>query len=493
MILSEQMTTRTSWVVLKFGGTSVSSAECWETIAKILRERISDGLRPLVVCSALSQVSNQLEAALARALDGGDPSRFVSELAERHRSFAAQLGVELGKDAEAEIARLADQLTGISIIREASPRLQAEVLAVGEMLSTRIGARWLDAQGLSTRWLDARTLLNAEARPDDAHRQYLSATCAEGGDPELADRLADHPEAVLLTQGFLVAGPDGETALLGRGGSDTSATYLGERLAARHVEIWTDVPGLFTADPRVVPNAQRLAWIGFEEVMELTTRGAKVLHPRSVAPARRAGLPIHIRCTRDPSSEGTIIADGLGSDQPSALAIASRHGMAVIAMDVETSWQEVGVIAQLAACFAQHGLSIDSITSSQARVTVSLDPSANALDDEKLSALMADLEQYSRPQIISPVASVSIVGTHLRRVLHDLPSLFQKLADHDVYLLAHAANDHSLTFVVDQGRVDAIIRELHGDLERGPTPEQVAQESGAVPASRTADSSDSRI
>lgn len=476
------MIERTPWVILKFGGTSVSSLDCWETIAKILRERISDGFRPVVVCSALSQVSNQLEKALACALEGGDPSPAVRDLSRRHQEFAGEMGVPLDDEARSAIATLADQLSGISVIREASPRVRAEIMSVGEMLSTRIGAAWLARQGLPTGWLDARELLQAEPLPDDPHRQYLSATCAEGADPELAERLASRSEAVLLTQGFVVSAPDGETAVLGRGGSDTSATYLGERLGAKRVEIWTDVAGLFSADPRVVPEAKRLAAVGFDEAMELTTRGAKVLHPRSLTPARRAGIPIHVRCTREPGSEGTIIDDRPVDDLPSALAISSRHGMTVVAMDVEISWQQVGIIADLAACFARHGLSIDSITSSQARVTVSLDPSANPLDEAKLDALMADLRQHSTPQLIAPVASVSIVGTHLRRVLHDMPSLFEKLAEQEVYLLAHAANDHSLTFVVDEERVDAIVRALHGELERAVAADARAQEPDAAPA-----------
>jgi diaminopimelate decarboxylase/aspartate kinase len=456
------------WVVLKFGGTSVSSAECWETIAKILRERISGGLRPLVVCSALSQVSNRLEAALADALLGGEPSAFVASLRERHERLAAELGLSLDDDPEfgAELDRLGERLTGVSMLREASPRVQAEILSAGEMLSTRIGATWLGQQGLATRWLDARTLLAAEDHGDDVNRQYLSADCAPGADPSLAGRLSDHEEAVLLTQGFVVAGPGDDAALLGRGGSDTSATLLAERLGARHVEIWTDVAGLFSADPRIVPEAQRVARIGFDEAMELTTRGAKVLHPRSLAPARRAGVPIEVCCTREPASHGTVIDEEHGLEHPSAVAISSRHGMAVVVMDVERTWQQVGVIAEIAECFARHGLSIDSISSSQTRVTVSLDPSANSLDEATLARLVADLEHCSEPQVVSGVASVSIVGAHLQRALPGLPALMEALEDRRVYLLAHAANDHSLTFVIDEEEADDVVRRLHRDLLR---------------------------
>jgi diaminopimelate decarboxylase/aspartate kinase len=458
------MSDPTRFVILKFGGTSVSSPSCWETIAKTLRDRLSEGLRPVVVCSALSQVSNELERALERALQGEDPADAIARLRGRHVQLAADLGVDVDAEIEAEIERLAERLTGASLLREASPRVQAEVLAAGEMLATRIGAAWLDAQGLATHWLDARGMLGADEQHGDPHRQFLSAACREGADDALAARLAALPEAVLLTQGFVVGAPDGGTALLGRGGSDTSATSLGERLRAQRVEIWTDVPGLFSADPRVVPDARRLSRVAFDEVMELTTRGAKVLHPRSLAPAQRAGIPIHIRCTREPADEGTVIGEPDAGEQPAAVAISSRLGMAVVAMNVESSWQEVGVISELAGHFARHGLSIDAISSSQTRVTVSLDASANSLDEARLRDLLADLEQCSEPQLIAPVASVSIVGRRLRYALPRLPSMLGALDDHPVHLLAHAANDRSLTFVIDEDGADDIVRRLHRDL-----------------------------
>ncbi len=450
-------------VVLKFGGTSVSSADRWEAIAKVLRQRISEGLRPLVVCSAVSQVSNRLEELLDRSLAGKDPSAGVAALEERHLALCRELGIELPEAVRREFELLREKLVGISLVREASPRLQAQVLAVGELLSTRIGAAWVSGQGLPTRWLDVLDLLEAVPVHDSDHHQYLSASCDHTPDPELSDRLQAFPEAVLLTQGFVARAPDGETALLGRGGSDTSATSLGAKIGAKHVEIWTDVPGLFSADPRRVEDAVKLERVGYEEASELTTRGAKVLHPRSLAPAREARIPIHVRNTADPTDAGTVI-DAAGGGVPSVLAISSRTGMTVISMDVEGTWQQVGVIAELTACFARHRLSIDSIASSQTRVTVSLDPAAHPLNDDILLALLADLREFCRPSLISPAASISVVGTHLRCVLHDMPSLFRALENEEVHLISHAAHDHSLTFVVNDDRAHQVVQTLHDDL-----------------------------
>lgn len=368
------------WVVLKFGGTSVSTLASWERIAKVLRTRVTEGDRPLVVCSALSQVSNQLETAIATALSGQEPTDTIDALRGRHDELALQLGCEPPKEVEQIFLQLTEQLSTVAATREASPSLQAGILASGEMLCTKLAAAWLPQQGLTTRWLDARQLLIADPiEGDDPHRQFLSATCKMSPEQNLRDRLSRFPEAVLITQGFVVGTCDGGTAVLGRGGSDTSATYLGERLVAERVEIWTDVPGLFSADPRIVPDATRLRRVGYDEAIELATRGAKVLHPQSLVAARASSIPVEIRSTRDPASAGTVIHDEFRVEEPAGLAIASRHGMFVVTMDVELSWQQVGLIAELTACFARHDLSIDSLASSQTRVTASLDPIANRL------------------------------------------------------------------------------------------------------------------
>jgi diaminopimelate decarboxylase/aspartate kinase len=483
------------WVVLKFGGTSVSTLDCWETIAKVLRERVSEGIRPLVVCSALSQVSNRLEEAIELAVSGTDPRDLVTAIERQHLELAARLGCDVAHDIRTTMEQLANQLTAIAETREASPRLQAEILGVGELLSTRLGAVWLASQGLPTRWLDARELLKADSVDShDPRRQYLSATCTFRADEGLREKLERYSEPVLITQGFLVGAPNGGTALLGRGGSDTSATYFGQRLDAAHVEIWTDVPGLYSADPRLVPDAQRLRRVGYDEVIELATRGAKVLHPRSLVPARAAGIPIEIRSTRDPSIPGTVIGNDFRVEEPAGLAISSRRGMVVVTMDVELSWQRVGIIAELTSCFAQLGLSIDSIASSQTRVTVSLDPAANPMNETSLSELMVALAEFSEPRLISPVASVSVVGTHLQRVLHAMPSLLHELACRKVYLLTHAANDHSLTFVVNESESDDLVRALHADLLRSElgVPEEVSsrQPGGASSESSSSDSAE---
>lgn len=230
------------WVVMKFGGTSVSTAAHWSTIADQVRERLAEGLRPMVVCSALSGISDRLESLGEAALKGRH-AEGLAEIRARHLALARDLEVDGESLLSEEFHTLERLTTGLSLTGETTPRLKARMMATGEIMSTRLGAAYLQRLKLPARWWDARELLRAEEVPSDTpQRRYLSATCTAAPDPALQERMTV-AEAVHLTQGFIASNSQGETVLLGRGGSDTSAAYFGARLQAQKVEIWTDVPG----------------------------------------------------------------------------------------------------------------------------------------------------------------------------------------------------------------------------------------------------------
>ncbi|HEM45855.1 MAG TPA: aspartate kinase [Alphaproteobacteria bacterium] len=483
------------WVVLKFGGTSVSSVERWRTIADQIRRRRREGLRPLVVCSALSQVSNQLEGLLSQAAAGEDVGSRVERLRETHRGLAAALGVDVEEAFEELLPELERVLLGITLTHEVTPRLRARVLSTGELLSTRIGVAWLQSQGVRAVWQDARELLEAEPEPQTAvseERQFLSATCSDDLDPALEARLRALDADVIVTQGFLARGPDGETVLLGRGGSDTSAAYLAARLGARRLEIWTDVPGLFSANPGRVPEARLLRRLGYAEASEFAGRGAKILHPRCLGPVRRHGIPLHVRCTRWPEVEGTVIEDRRAHGHPGILGIASRTDLELVSMDVEASWQQVGVIADVTGCFKRLGLSVDLLASSQSNVTLTLDPSANELSEPVIDALRQELSEIGTPHFEGAAASVSLVGTSIADVLHELGPLLENFEHENVHLVSHASNDLSFTVVVDQKAADQLVPALHGKLfasrqadgDLGPTWQELEAQAGRAEPAR---------
>jgi diaminopimelate decarboxylase/aspartate kinase len=455
---------KASWVVLKFGGTSVSTVERWATIAAQVAARIAAGRRPLVVCSALAGVSNQLEEMLGLAVAGRhEPA--LAAIHERHLALAAAMGLDGAGILRAELEELSRLALGAALLGEAGAPLKARVMACGELLSTRLGAAWLDARGIPTGWLDARTaLLARDEQPAHAPRAYLAASCHAERDEELRARLAAEPAAALVTQGFIARNRSGETVLLGRGGSDISAAYFAAKLGAERCEIWTDVPGMFTANPALIPSARQLRWLDYEEAQELATTGAKVLHPRSIPPLRRHAIPLQVLCTDRPEAPGTIVWQSGAPGGPQVKAVSSRRGITLVSMETVSMWQEVGFLAEVFACFARHGLSIDSVSTSETNVTVSLDPGANALEAAVLQELLRDLARHCEPRLIGPAASLSLVGRGIRTILHQLGPLLEAFEELKIHMVTQSASDLNLTFYVDEEPSERLVRQLHGLL-----------------------------
>lgn len=453
------------WVVLKFGGTSVSSLDRWRTIADQAAARVAHGLRPVLVCSAVSGVSDQLSALPERAL-AGTHAPVVAALRARHEALVAELGVDMPAEAAGILDQLGRIAEGIALVEEVGPRVRARILSAGELLSTRIGAAFLAKQGVDVRWADARTLLTAtgdEQRPID--RRFLDATVRSGRDPALEARLAEAGGSAVLTQGFIARRPeDGATCVLGRGGSDTSAALFAAALGARRCEIWTDVPGLFTANPRQVPSARLLRALDFAEAQEIASTGAKVLHPRCVPPVREAGIPLEVRCTPDPSLPSTVIGPAPADEGPAVKAVSSRQGVTLVTMETVGMWQQVGFLADAFACFKEEGLSIDLVATSETSVTVSLDPAAAPLDEAMGERLLARLRPLCEPRLVRGCAAVSLVGRRIRSMLHRLSGVFELFEEQRVHLLSQASSDLNLTVVVDASQADRLVEKLHARL-----------------------------
>ncbi|WNH51216.1 bifunctional aspartate kinase/diaminopimelate decarboxylase [Stenotrophomonas oahuensis] len=449
------------WIVLKFGGTSVSRRHRWDTIGKLAKKRAEEtGARVLVVVSALSGVTNELTAIA----DGAADSRArVDALVARHREFL----VELSLDASALDERL-NALQGLLDDPRAAARpldWQAEVLGQGELLSSTLGAAYLRASGLDFGWMDARQWLQAlPPQPNQSEwSQRLSVNCQWRSDADWAARFHAQPTRMLITQGFISQHADGGTAILGRGGSDTSAAYFGALLGASRVEIWTDVPGMFSANPKDVPDARLLTRLDYYEAQEIATTGAKVLHPRSIKPCRDAGVPMAILDTERPELPGTSI-DGNAAPVPGVKAISRRNGIVLVSMEGIGMWQQVGFLADVFGLFKKHGLSVDLIGSAETNVTVSLDPSENLVSTDVLAALSADLSQICKVKIIVPCAAITLVGRGMRSLLHKLSDVWATFGRERVHMISQSSNDLNLTFVIDEADADGLLPILHAEL-----------------------------
>ncbi len=478
-----------AWVVLKFGGTSVASAANWATIHALVRDRLDAGMRPLVVHSAIAGTSDQLEELLRHATAGGDDA-LLTEFFERYLTLAADLGVDGTTLLQSYLAQLEQLIAGIKQLRLVSPPVHATVLALGELMATTLGAAYLQGEGLEVHWLDARELLRSIELVNGSERaNYLGARCDYDPDPELQKRLAKF-DGVVLTQGFIARNARGEGVLLGRGGSDVSAAYLAAKLQAQRLEVWTDVPGLFSANPHEVPGARLLRALRYEEAQELAATGATVLHPRSVSPVRRFNIPMWVKCTLRPDSPGTRIGRDAGDDAPRLKAISRRSGVTLVSMETQSMWQEAGFLSDSFLCFSELGLSIDLISTSESNVTVTLDPSANSLDDAILQRLEQRLERLCRVRIIRDVAVVSLVGQKIRAMLHEIGPALEAFEEHRIHLVSQAASDLNLSFVVEEEQAQRLVQRLHATLVQparddavfGETWQELQQAGAALPA-----------
>jgi bifunctional diaminopimelate decarboxylase / aspartate kinase len=453
-----------------------------------VRARLDEGLRPVVVHSALSGITDRLEQLLTKALTG-DWEPVMEQIERRHVDLSRDLGIALSPDLEHHFADLRKMASGVNLIGEVSDRLRARVMATGELMATRIGAAYLAAEGLDVQWLDARTVLHAEERPGaTARASYLSATCNFEPDAALQRRLSTGG-SVLLTQGFIASDGKGETVLLGRGGSDTSSSYFAAKLHARRLEIWTDVPGMFTANPRAVPNARLLKSLDYDEAQEIASSGAKVLHPRCILPAKQYSIPLSVHATQQPDLEGTVITATGGDGGARVKAVCSKKGITLISMETLGMWHQVGFLGDAFAVFREHGLSVDLVSTSETSVTVSLDPAANALDSRALEALVTSLSKLCRVEVIGPCAAVSLVGRSIRATLHRLGDALELFEEQRIYLVTQAANDLNITFVVDEEQGDRLVSRLHDVIVRnapsdhvlGPTWEQIHGVGSPIP------------
>ena len=444
---------------MKFGGTSVATLPRWQNIRELVASRRAEGARVLVVVSALSGVTDALKQ-LCRQSDRGERNDAAKAIVQRHYELLEHMQLALPDTLNARLGDLTSLAEGGAGARGELP-WKAAVQAHGELLSSALGAAFLSHSGLPTQWLDARECLDAVALPNQNERTRLLSSMVEARpDPALNARLATLGE-VFITQGFIARDSEGRTVLLGRGGSDTSAAYFGALLKAQRVEIWTDVAGMFTANPRQVPGARLLQRLDYEEAQEIASTGAKVLHPRCLSPLREPRVPLLIKDTNRPELEGTVIGPEVRAHAPSVKAISARKGITLVSMESVGMWQQVGFLADVFAHFKTHGLSVDLIGSAETNVTVSLDPTENLLDSDAIAALASDLAKVCRVKVIAPCAAITLVGRGMRSLLHTLSGVLAEFGQLRVHMISQSSNNLNLTFVVDEEVVDALLPHLH--------------------------------
>ncbi len=451
-------------LVLKFGGTSVSDADSWQRIHAIVQRSCAAAERVVLVVSALSQASNMIEQLLREARQEF-PQEGFAQLQAKHRSLAAALGVTQLADIEAELQHLQELLSSLRGKRERiPPPLWAQAMSCGEVIASRLGCCFLQLQGLEVAWLYAPDLLLAS---DDS---YLDSDCRFSPRPEAQAPLAG--ASLCITQGFIARNHAGETVLLGRGGSDTSATLLAGGLGAQRCEIWSDVPGFYSTDPRRIPQAKLIKMLSCAEAQEIALMGAKVLHPRAIAPLVAAGVELQLCSLKNPEVQGTRVSSRPATDTCMMKAVTVKSNVLFLHMESLKMWRRAGFLADIFNCFKQHSFSVDLISTSEASVSVSLDKITPEREPE-LDALLATLQKFCTITKIPHCATLSVIGRNIRSILPELSPLFALFERQTVHLVAQSANDLNLTFVVAQEQSERLLHKMHQLLFGGATAGEV--------------------
>ena len=443
-------------IVMKFGGTSVADAAALENVAGIVAAQRETA--PVVVVSAMSGVTDALLAStrLASEQNAAAAIESLNETFERHRSAAERLLSRELADSFLDYltnarAQISQSLHQAAADPDNAKATQDAIVSCGELLSSRLLADVLQQRGVSARQVDPRHCIVT----DD---EYTSAA------PLMTETFAKTRESLLplLTQqvipvvgGFVGATKDGTTTTLGRGGSDYTAAILGAALGSEEIQIWTDVTGVLTADPRVVPNAQTVERLSYGEAAELAYFGAKVLHPKTIQPAIEDRIPVRICNSRRPDERGTLVGPQTETAPRTIKAIAHKTGVTTVQITSARMLGAYGFLRALFEVFERHRTVVDVVTTSEVSVSLSLD------DDSSLPAVVAELEQLGTVRVEKGRAIICVVGEGLRGTPGVAAHVFSTISDINVTLISQGASSINFTFAIEETRVAEAVTRLH--------------------------------
>lgn len=442
-------------IVCKFGGTSVADAAAISRVVDVIISKIDS--RPVVVVSALGGATNVLLDLAHKAASGEllAALQMVEQLRDRHLREVHTLldgsveAGELGLDISASFDELAHLAEAFRTLGYLTPRSLDTVAALGELLSSQIVAAAFRHRGFPAVWIDARDVMKTNdfftrAEPDVeaialAAQEFLLPLLQQGKIPVMG--------------GFVGSAPGRVTTTLGRGGSDYTASLIGAAIEATAIEIWTDVDGMLTADPRVIPGAQLIERISFDEAAELAAFGAKVLHPATIAPAVQRGIPVFVLNSRKPDGKGTMIA--FDAPRLAVRAIAGKRGTTLVKLRSSRMLLAPGFLRRVFEVFETHRTSVDVVTTSEVSVSVTLDDATN------LGAILQDLAAFGDVAVERRSGIVAIVGAGIADGSRAIADALIALGPIPVYMASLSATGINFTLVIDDEQVVPAMQRLH--------------------------------
>ncbi|MCD1127013.1 lysine-sensitive aspartokinase 3 [Jinshanibacter sp. LJY008] len=443
-------------VVAKFGGTSVADSVAMNNSANVV---LSNPDVKVVVLSASAGVTNLL-VALA---EGCNPDLRTEKIEQiRHIQYQILNTLPDTEVVREEIDRMLDNITTLSEAASlaTSAALTDELVSHGELMSTLLFVELLRSRNVNAEWFDVRNVMKTNDRFGKAEPD-VQALCALS-EQHLQPRLAN---ALVITQGFIGSESRGRTTTLGRGGSDYTAALLGEALNAKRVDIWTDVPGIYTTDPRVVPNAKRIDEIGFEEAAEMATFGAKILHPATLIPAVRRDIPVFVGSSKDVGAGGTLVCNKT-NQPPLFRALALRRNQTLLTLHSLNMLHARGFLAEIFNILASHNISVDLITTSEVSIALTLDTAGSSTCGTSLltSALLTELSALCRVEVEENLALVALIGNELAKARGVGKEVFGVLEPFNIRMISYGASSHNLCLLVPGDDAEHVVKTLHHNL-----------------------------
>ena len=446
----------TSFVVAKFGGTSVADYAAMNRSADVV---LADPNTRLVVLSASAGVTNLL-VSLSEGLEATE--RFVKLDALRKIQFNILERLQNPNVIREEVERLLENITTLAEAASlaTSTALTDELVSHGELMSTLLFVEILRERNVHAQWFDVRKVMRTSDRFGRAEPDV--EMLAELTQQQLAPRLA---EGMVITQGFIGSEAKGRTTTLGRGGSDYTAALLGEALHATRVDIWTDVPGIYTTDPRVVSAAKRIDVIAFEEAAEMATFGAKVLHPATLLPAVRSDIPVFVGSSKDPKAGGTLVCKKT-ENPPLFRALALRRRQTLVTLHSHNMLHSRGFLAEVFGILARHNISVDLITTSEVSIALTLDTTGSTSTGDTLltQSLLIELSELCRVEVEEDLALVAIIGNKLSRACGVGKEVFGVLDPFSIRMICYGASSYNLCFLVPADQAEQVVQKLHQNL-----------------------------
>jgi len=445
-------------IVMKFGGTSVESAEAIERVAGIVRERLAR--HPVVVVSAMGKTTNKLLAmAVAAAKKQSDEAfALLHNLREFHRSESAGLGVEC--EIEAHFQELAELVKGIAILGELTPRATDAVGAFGERLSSLIVTARFRQCGIGAAHVDARTAIVTDRRHTQAAPVFAETYARlAAAIPPLAAK------QVVVMGGFIASTEDGVTTTLGRGGSNYTAAIVGAGIGAEEIQIWTDVDGMLTADPTILPGGYRVKQCSFAEAAELAYFGAKVLHPATVLPAIEKNIPVRILNSRRPHVEGTLITAEAPRSASPIRSIACKRNITLVNIVSTRMLMAHGFLRRIFEIFDRFETPVDMLATSEVSVSLTID------NTSALAEIRNKIEHFAEVSVEQDQAIVCMVGDNIRHTPGIAARAFGALGGINIRMISQGASLLNISVVVAAADLKRAVESLHREFFSDPDPQ----------------------